>query len=1185
MEILISFKSIYSALKSTIKINEIVEFAVKRNIQFLLISDFYSLASIIALYKKANASNIKIIIGFSCFIFFKRKEFKVTIFCYKNENLSDLIFLFNNINLKKLNFGLNGEIIINTFKKILCKNLSIIVDCDTDFRLSKKFIFNLKNIFKYVYIEYEISYEEVLKSKIKKLSLITKCNTLLMHEVFCMQKSDVYILDILKAIDSKDSISNIYKNKNSVNLCCYAEYIDIFNPVIDDFILNSNNYFFNNLKKDCDINLDNFYNFSVKKIPLIHDNSIEFIYEKSSNFINEYLSKNNLNYLSKIYFDRLNIELNVINKMSFQDYFVLVFDIVKWARENKIPIGPGRGSCVGSLVIFGLEITEIDPIKYNLLFERFLNIDRIGWPDIDLDFCKIKRDLVIKYLSDKYSKNNTIKVAHIAAYSKMKFKSSFKDVARIVSQFKFQFINSLSKNFYDKESLSDYLNEKNRLLKIFKSEKNLNYDLIERHFHEFLSKKQSEIIDILEDIEDKLKYIKKIFDIAENLSNCIRGFTIHASGIIITNDDLMFKVPLSLNSECFSDVIVTQFEMSDLEYIGYVKFDILGLKSLTLIHDITNYLDFNFSSLNEDDILNNKISFNLLSNGYSKGIFQLETDLSGKFLQKMKPSSFDDIIALISLNRPGPMAFINTYIKRKHGLEPIEYVDNSLSKVLDSTYGIIVFQEQVMQISRIVSLYSLNEADILRKVIGKKLIHEMIKEKDKFIQGALENNFEKTKAEYIFNLIEKFANYGFNKSHAVPYAKISMMTAYLKSHFTIEFLSYSIFYDVDDTNKVIEFILDFVFLTQYILIYPIVGLSKLILTCYKKYVYLLPINILKGITEKMVHFSNEFNKEIYDAIDLIKTFNPPSLVKDNLKKFISIGIINIVNSNPIICVENYVENFNKNFKELYKLCNNEQLLIFDVNRLQKISSLTLFSSEQFFIDKIRRALIKNKFFDDNFYDLSGFYLYKINFLTIFSLLFRVFLDTYCYLFISCKEIFNFEERKLFIKLTLLQTNNIKKYFILEKDLINYSLLSKIENCTCYDLIFFKKDFRSMNISFFNFTQSCYSNNIPVLFLYEKIYFNEDNYFLINLLGRNLNIELFFDNFDELCAFSCDINKKLSLCFLNNKGFDKKILIKIFLYIRNDIDVHLNVYYLFNVAFDSINFIEFYLNFYKFLYVK
>jgi DNA polymerase III subunit alpha len=471
------------------------------------------------------------------------------------------------------------------------------------------------------------------------------------------------------------------------------------------------------------------------------------------------------------YKDRLDHELDIIIQMKYSSYFLIVSDYIKWAKRNEIPVGPGRGSGAGSLVAWCLSITDVDPIKFNLIFERFLNPDRISMPDFDIDFCEEKRDLVFEYLTKKYKDS----VAHIITFGKLKARMVIRDVGRVLG-LPYGFVDSISKMIPFEPSRPQTLTEciagEARLQKL------LNDD----------------------------PRVKKLIDLSLKLEGLNRNVATHAAGVVIADKKLTEVVPLYKDVAANLLLPSTQFDMYSAENAGLIKFDFLGLKTLTVINNTQKLIkkkikDFNIENINFDD---QKV-FDLLSSGKTVGLFQVESAGMREALVQMKPNHIEDIIALVALYRPGPMSNIPTYNDCKHGKQAPDYLHPLLEDILKPTYGVIIYQEQVMQIAQKLSGFTAGQADILRKAMGKKKRAELEKQKQSFIAGAVNNGLSKDVAAGIFLKIEPFAEYGFNKSHAAAYAIISYQTAFLKTYYPNEFIAASMTMDISNQSKLSEF--------------------------------------------------------------------------------------------------------------------------------------------------------------------------------------------------------------------------------------------------------------------------------------------------------------------------------------------------------------------------------------------
>lgn len=473
---------------------------------------------------------------------------------------------------------------------------------------------------------------------------------------------------------------------------------------------------------------------------------------------------------AKPYFDRLEYELGIIIQMGFPGYFLIVSDFIKWAKANDIAVGPGRGSGAGSVVAWSLQITNLDPLRYGLLFERFLNPDRVSMPDFDVDFCQERRDEVIEYVKKRYGEE---RVAQIGTYGKLKARAVVRDVGRVM-QIPYpvvdRFVRMIPNNPTQPVTLQEAMH----------------------------------LEPLCDELEKADSSIRNLFDIALKLEGLFRHSSTHAAGVVIADRPVWEVVPIMRDDE---GAVVTQFDMKSVELAGLVKFDFLGLKTLDVIDNAVKMIEEKENITIDLDLLGveDEPTYDMLAKADSFGVFQLESPGMRVAMRQIAPSTIDDLIALVSLYRPGPMENIPTYARVKHNEEVAHYLDPQMEPVLNETFGIIIYQEQVMELARKLAGYSLGQADILRRAMGKKIQEEMDKQKDIFVEGAHKRGIEESVAIEIFELIARFANYGFNKSHAAAYALIAFHTAWLKAHYPHEFFAASMNMDMDKVEKIAEF--------------------------------------------------------------------------------------------------------------------------------------------------------------------------------------------------------------------------------------------------------------------------------------------------------------------------------------------------------------------------------------------
>ncbi len=618
----------------------------------------------------------------------------------------------------------------------------------------------------------------------------------------------------------------------------------------------------------------------------------------------ELISKISNNIKTKdIYKDRLNHEIKIITEMNYSGYFLIVSDYIKWAKNNNIPVGPGRGSGAGSLVAWCLSITDVDPIKFNLIFERFLNPDRISMPDFDIDFCEEKRDQVFKYLTTKYKDS----VAHIITFGKLKARMVIRDVGRVLG-LPYGFIDSICKMIpFDPSrplTLQESINVEPRLQKL------INED----------------------------KRVSRLIELSLKLEGLNRNVATHAAGVVIADKKLTETVPLYKDSAADLLLPSTQFDMYSAENAGLVKFDFLGLKTLTVINKTQKLVEnkhpnFKIETINYED---QKV-FDLLSNGKTVGLFQLESSGMKDALINMKPNHLEDIIALVALYRPGPMSNIPIYNDCKHGKREPDYLHPKLEEILKPTYGVIIYQEQVMQIAQVLSGFTAGEADILRRAMGKKKRAELEKQKERFVEGAHNNGISKDVAAGIFLKIEPFAEYGFNKSHAAAYAIIAYQTAFLKTYYPHEFFAASMSMELSNQKKLSEFYDELKRLSINI-IRP--DINK----CYADFSsdgknFLYALGAIKSVgfeaISKIVEERTK-NGEFKDLTDFINRVNPKDINKLQLEGLVKAGAFDNLNNNRqsllnsipniILKSKNIFENNSANQIDLFKEENDETYL-------------------------------------------------------------------------------------------------------------------------------------------------------------------------------------------------------------------------------------------------------------------
>ena len=734
----LNIKSDYSLLKSLIKINDLIEYAKKNNINVLSLCD-NNLCGSLEFYNACKQNNIKCIIGLE--------------YIYENKK----IYLFAK--------NYNG------FKNLLLISRYGLKEYEDIILINDKPIYNFEF--------YDI-------------------NKLYFKEIRSLDKENEPALKYLEAIDKNEKIENI---SNIENVTFEIIQDKIVEQIINEINLNLEH-------KEEILKYSNEDSNKLLKQKIVEGTKIKFGET-----------------VPKIYLDRLKHELEIINKMGFCDYFLIVHDYVKYAKDQKILVGPGRGSAAGSLISYVLDITEIDPIKYNLLFERFLNIERVTMPDIDIDFEFDRREEVINYCKNKYGNN---KVANIIAFGTLKSRAVIRDLARVMELD----VNDLSKNINPNLLLKD------------------NYENIKKYLTTY--------------------ELKKLYKLGLLLEGLKRNITMHAAGIVMSNNDLAQSVPMVLNGESY----IVGYTPEYLEQIGLLKMDFLGLKNLSILRDsikkvreIDNTFDIEKIPLNDQKTLD------IFKKGNTLGIFQFESSGMINFLKRLDVNSFDDIVVANALFRPGPANNIDLYINYKKGKIKPNYYDERLKNILSPTYGVMIYQEQIMLIASKMAGYTLGEADILRRAMSKKKESVMEKNYAKFIEGALKNGYSLETSKKVFEDIKKFAQYGFNKSHSVAYAYLAYQMAYIKAHYKECFyVSLLTYFNADEkiNNYIYEARISGVNINK-----PNINISTNLYEVKDNKVYL-PLTSIKGIgTGFVTNLVEERNKKkfqnIFDFVKRVKT--------------------------------------------------------------------------------------------------------------------------------------------------------------------------------------------------------------------------------------------------------------------------------------------------------------------------
>lgn len=734
----------YSLLQSTCKMQLLLNHLQNDNCTAAAITDEANMHGVIKFYKGCKEKKIKPLIGLHITFIYQESSYTILLYALNNAGYVNLMKISSRSKLLK------GKLDFEYLSQNPLGILGIYPYFENNVS-NTKIISILKNTYDVFYIglskngcldnDFKDTYDNFKKNNYKQVAL-WRVN------YFEQTEFDAYLA--LRAIANGGERAPKIDGENNFLYLSQDELNSLYQDY-EELITNTSN-----IAKMCEVNI----NFDTYLLPKYEEglDAKSYLTELCQKGLSKRLAQNQINdfKLKKIYQNRLNNELEVIEEMGFSDYFLIVWDYVKFAKMHHIYVGPGRGSAAASLVSYSLGITDVDPIRYDLLFERFLNKERISMPDIDIDFPDNARDQVIQYVSSKYTIN---RVAHIVTFGTFKVRLAVRDCARVfkLSDVKLkQIIKYIPEDYHYSRKLKDIVEESGELL---------------------------QMMDDYDDVREVLKIAMIIEDLPRNTS-------VHAAGIIITRHDLVNYTPLD---ESLDNIYQTQYEASDLESLGLLKMDFLGLRNLTIISNTLALVEKDQGITKIDDLIpkqmNDKETYKMLAKGDVWGVFQLESSGMRKVIMDMKTSTFEDITQAIALYRPGPMEMIPTVIKRKFKEEPVTYPHPDLEPILKGTYGIIVYQEQIILIACKFAGYSLGKADVLRKAVSKKKKEVLEQERVKFVASAIAQGYQQETAEEVYNYIVKFANYGFNKAHSVSYAKVAYQTAYLKCHYLEYYLA------------------------------------------------------------------------------------------------------------------------------------------------------------------------------------------------------------------------------------------------------------------------------------------------------------------------------------------------------------------------------------------------------------
>jgi DNA polymerase-3 subunit alpha len=803
-EVFVHFRtqSSYSMLESTIKIDDLVALAKNHNMNALCLSDRGNLFGSLEFAQSAIKSKVQPIHGTIFNIAFSNKgkaDFAEILLIAKDpqgyQNLLKLMAITftqnnrqicNHITFADLEKYAEGIVVLSAYTEGVIGKLLLSGAEEAATLAAQKLQKLFGDRFYFEIMRHQLKKEKQIESAYlqiaQKLSIpLLATNQVLFNDISMHDSHDVLLCI------SEGVVRDVQERKRVSNQCYFKsaeEMIEIFGD-LPEAIENTVH-----LARRCYVmsethppSLPKFAEDDLSEEDLIKQQANEGLEEKlQQKFEKENTPKKDQKEIRKEYFDRLEYELGIICSMNFAGYFLIVSDFIKWSKENDVAVGPGRGSGAGSIIAWVLRITDLDPIKFGLLFERFLNPERVSMPDFDIDFCQERRQEVISYVRSKYG---DARVGQIITFGKLQAKAVIKDVSRVLG---LPYV------------VADYLTE----LVPFNA---INPVTLSQAITEVPELKEAAKGNGLYNVDGDSELIKQVLSTAMRLEGLHRHASTHAAGVVISNQPLDEVVPVYKDAN--SEMLISQYSMKYCEMSGLVKFDFLGLQTLTVITKTIDLLKQSGINIDIDNLpLDDKKTFKMLSEGLSTGVFQFESVGMKNALRKLIPDNINDIIALGALYRPGPMDNIPTYIACKHGEQEVDYLHPLLKETLNTTYGVIIYQEQVMEAAQKLAGYSLGGADLLRRAMGKKVKAEMDAQEKLFVDGAIKNKVSEQQARSIFATIAKFAGYGFNKAHAAAYGIISYRTAYLKANFPTEFLVAALNLEIDNSDKLNIFLQD-----------------------------------------------------------------------------------------------------------------------------------------------------------------------------------------------------------------------------------------------------------------------------------------------------------------------------------------------------------------------------------------
>jgi DNA polymerase-3 subunit alpha len=785
----------YSLLDGACEISQLMDTVAAQKMPAVAMTDHGNLFGAVSFYNTARAKGIHPVIGCEVYVSQQGRLTRsdsdrynhLVLLCENQEGYRNLIDLVSTAYLEGFYYKprIDKDLLAHHSKGLIAMsaclrgdiNETILADrYDEARRLAYTYqdIFGRGNFFLEIQ-DHGLEQDKRVTPQVNRLSAETGIPLVATNDAHYLQREDARAHEILMCIQTGKTMSDparMHWDHPDFYLKSRAEMMQLFGELEDSLDRTWE------IAQRCQVKLEKIKEpFPRFDVPTEHttDTYFEFVarqgFEKRRPRLEALRAQGRLKHDPAEYAERLDREIKMIQQMKFSGYFLIVWDFIRFAKSRSIPVGPGRGSAAGSLVSYAMEITDIDPLEYGLLFERFLNPERVSMPDIDIDFHTRRRGEVIQYVTEKYGREQ---VAQIITFNTLATRAAIKDVGRV-----------LDMSFADVD----------RITKLVPNVLNISLDdaiKAEPGFDE-LAKKDQRVADILQ--------------VARRLEGLARNCSVHAAGVVISPEPLKNLVPLYKTNK---DEIVTQYDMNGLEKLSLLKMDFLGLTTLTLIDDALKLIEkrHGVKLVLEDLPLEDPKAYEIFSKGFTSGVFQFESPGMRDVLMRYKPTRIEDLTALNALYRPGPMkgGMLDDFIERKHGRKPVTYDLPELRPILEETYGVILYQEQVMQISSRLAGYSLGEADILRRAMGKKKAEEMAAQRERFIKGGLERNFPQRKIEKIFDLMEQFAGYGFNKSHSAAYAFLAFVTAYLKAHYPVDFMAALLTSETGNPAKIAKYI-------------------------------------------------------------------------------------------------------------------------------------------------------------------------------------------------------------------------------------------------------------------------------------------------------------------------------------------------------------------------------------------